>query len=227
MKTINLRFAAVGLGAALVAGGITGCGSSEPEDYQPASYGNGSTDECYYIEDPDEVVSLKDAGLCENDWTPRQVTADDDDNDFFFLYMPYLSSPAYYDRHVPSSKRSTYKTKTAGYTKTYASQIKSAAPKAEYRNSAGTSVKGDKVAPTRFGGGSRNSGGGGSRNCSMGSPQTLDGVEIDLVAKPGGSFGGGSRSSGGGGSRPSAPKSNSGGQKSSGGQKTTTKTGGC
>ncbi len=212
MTTLKRRLA-VGLATAVMAVGLTGCGpQEEPQDYQPAAYGEDG--KCYFVDDADEVVSLKDDDLCDDNDIAVQAPLP-----WLFLYMPYYSSPAYYDRHVSPAKRSVYKTTTSGFSTKYASDIKAAAPRASYKNSAGTTVKGDKVAPTRFGGGSRNSGGGGSRiNCSM-SVSAMDGSALLTQAKGGG----GSRGGGGGGSRGSG-----GGSKTSTNKTNTkTKSGGC
>ena len=191
------------LAAALTLGGVAACGHDDVT-YTPAAYGENG--HCYYVEDPHEVDTLWSDGRCDRSWTPTLMPI------FWHeMYYPYYSSPAYYNRYVPVATRTVYVQHSTTFYTANKSAILTAEKQATYRGSDGKTVKGNKVAPTRFGGGSRTSGSGSRTNCGM-APISGAGV----LVKGGG---GGSRGGSSGGSR-------SGGS-TSGGTRRTTTTGGC
>lgn len=186
----------------LVLGGAVACGHDDPEDYRPVAYGENG--HCYYVEDPLEVTALYDRGYCQRSWTPFLMPLL-----WHQMYYPYYASPAYYNTFVPVATRTVYVTHSTTFQHTYAADIKRQSSRATYKNSAGKTVKGNKVSPTKFGGGSRTGGGGGSRSKTCGMSQ--GGGDLTLVMKGGGSTGGGSRGGSSGGSRTTTRTGTSGG----------------
>ena len=193
---------------------LTACAENEPEEYRPAAYGENNR--CYYVDDEDEVEKLYQSGDCPRSWTPFLMPII-----WHQTYYPYYSSPAYYNNYVPTSKRSTYRSKSRAFGQRYSTQISTLSKTATYVSNTGKTVKGDKVSTQMFGGGSRTSGGGSrTRKCS------LSVVSTDVVSLPDTVTGGGGGSRGGssGGSRTGG---SSGGSKSGGTTKSGTKPKGC
>jgi len=196
MKNIK-RAVLAALASVMVLGGAVACGSDN--DYRPAAYGENG--QCYFVDDPREVDVLYQNGNCPRDWRPVIMPL------FWHQqYYPYYSSPAYYNTYVPVSSRTVYVERSTNFGSTYASQIKTASSQAKYTNSKGKVVPGNKVAPNKFGGGSRQKSG--SNNSRQTCGMSLNGAPIDLLGSGSGS-GGGSRSSSGGGSRSSGGSSKS------------------
>lgn len=215
----SLRLGSIGVALALV---LTGCGGGvqEPEEelYQPAAYGNDRTEQCYFVEDPDETRVLKEDGLCEQDWNPAPWPEDEFAGFYPFFFYSGSGSHHYRDRYVPKAKHGAYATRISTLDKNpaFKQKVATLSPKAQYKSSSGKIVTGGAVKPGNFG--SRVAGGGGGRikPCALG-PMNVDGIEI-VLSKGGG---GGSRGGGGGGARSggsgssgnkgSAPKGNSSG----------------
>lgn len=226
------KFAALLAGLFLFAG-LTACGNDSVA-YRPAAFGENN--QCYYVEDPLEVVALQNAGLCPRTWAPTLMPL------FWHQqYAYYYDYPGYYNTFVPVGFRTTYVTHVHTFEKTYASDIKSASKSAKFKGSNGKTVTGNKikVGPKTFSGGSNKNGFSGGSNKSKTCGMSASGGALTLVTKGGGSTGGGfsgggSRGGSSGGSRSSTTgggsrSGTSGGSKSgtSGGSKTTSKTGGC
>jgi hypothetical protein len=201
---------------------LTGCGAGsdpEQEQFEPVSYGNDRTEQCYFVNDPDEVIQLKADNKCEDDWNPAPWPEDDMAGFFPFFFFVGGNSGThhhYRDRYVPAAKHASYNSKVTALNNNpvFKQKVATLSPNAKYRSTTtGKIVSGSAVKPGTFGGGSRFTGGYGTRSktCSA----VFGELPASFVLKGGG--GGGSRggSSGGGGSR-------SGG---GGGSRTTSKTG--
>lgn len=182
-------FGAVVLASALV---LSGCGGGSDEgrqvaseSYEPSYYGNDDTEQCYYVEDPDEVRVLKEDGLCEQDWYPAPWP--DDDLAGFYPYFFFIGGDSdrhhYRSRYVPKYKHSSYSTKFKALSAnpTFQSKVKALSPKAPYKSSTGKIVTGSKVKPNSFGGALRTGGNSGLRpkGCAM---SVTDLGAIDLVS---------------------------------------------
>lgn len=198
---------------------LSACGggeSKEREQFEPASYGNDRTEQCYFVNDPDEVTQLKTDGKCEADW--RAAPWPEDDFAGFYPFFFFAGGGSYRDRYVPTSKHTNYNSRISTFESNpaFKRKVSTLSPNAQYKSTtSGKIVAGNKVKSGTFGGGSRFSGGYGTRTktCAL----SYSGATV--FAKGGGSSGGGgSRGGGGGGSR-------SGGSKSS--TTTKSKTGGC
>lgn len=156
MTRLARAFAATALLIPLLAA----CGGSDDVAYVPAAFGEDG--KCYYVEDADEVRVLRDDDLCERSWTPTPAPPY-----WLFLYMPYFSSPAYYDRYVPAQRRSGWQTRSTTFTQQNKTQIDAAQKTAKYRGSDGKTYTGAKVKPGQFGSGNKGFGNG-TRKCSLG-----------------------------------------------------------
>lgn len=186
---------------ALLTGGLTAC-SSHPVAYAPVAYGQNS--QCYYLDDPQEAISLQQAGLCGpqgNYWVPTLMPLL-----WHEMYYPYYSSSAYYGTYVVASHRTVFISHQTTFSHTYASEIKTQSAKAKYKGSNGKTYTGNKIKKGSFSNGVKGFGGG--KKCSMG-PITGGSINAGLTGgapatkgstggSRGGSYGGGSKSYGGG-----------------------------
>ncbi len=205
--------------------GVPACGSDEPEAFVPATF-QASDGRCYYVDDEGEVEQLKNDGLCPRSAAPVQVA---DDDDFMFLYFPFLSSPAYRDHYVPAHKRSAFQSRLNRVSQRHGGRIAERSKQATYLSSkTGKPVPASRVAPGQFGNGNKGFGNGSKVGCRAFGP-IVDLPPVDLTSSStvlarGGSSssgsggagrGGGSVSGGssGSGSRPqgTVPRSNTGG----------------
>lgn len=164
------------LGAAAIV--LTACGSNNQTDdtYRPTSYGPviAGQPSCAYWETRDEC---KDSGIDPANWfqMPREQPANYRENDtsdtlsqlflFHLIYSSWFSSPGYVNTYVPASNRNTYTSTINNYDKSYGSRAKSYASKAQYRNTSGKVVTGDKVDPKKLGTTAKNGGDRGKSGC--------------------------------------------------------------
>lgn len=146
---LRSRMAALALSGAAGAALLTGCGNSAPaQTYAPmAAYGQGG--DCYYAQNPAEVGQLKAAGLCQQNWFPRQAP-----QSWLDEYYYYYDSPLYYDTYVPARYRTAYvKTYMPQYRKSNLSGISTLSKKATYYSTSGARVP-NVTSTARFGSGS-------------------------------------------------------------------------
>lgn len=136
---------------------FTGCGNKFKENYyRPASFGENN--QCYYMQTQAEAEMLIREGLCQPTWRPMQAP-----HYWQARYVKYYASPEYRDYYVPASSRKIYTTYTNDFSRTWASEIRTAEKSAVYVDNKGAKVTGDKVQVAQFGGGVRSKGGKGIR----------------------------------------------------------------
>lgn len=174
------KLIALAVAGALAVCGLTACGSDDdtvaPSARGPANVSGQST--CVYIEAADEC---KDSGVPVERWfqAPAEQPAasnagfhDDGTSTFLMqvfmwhvIYSTWFSSPAYYDRYVPTSYRTAYVQHNTTFITHYSTQIKQNSGKASYRNSKGKPVPANKVNAKKFAP-PRNNGGDRGTNCN-------------------------------------------------------------
>lgn len=136
---------------------FTGCGNKFKENYyRPASFGENS--QCYYVNDPAEVVMLQQQGFCDSSWRPVMAPTY-----WQARYEPYYRSSEYRDFYVPANRRVAYTQYYDNFSRTNSTLIQSEQTKAQYKDNKGTVVDGNKVPRGQFGGGVRSKGGAGIR----------------------------------------------------------------
>ena len=141
------------VGALAVAGC---CSGVKTNYYRPTAFGENS--QCYYINDPAEVVQLQAQGFCDSSWRPTMAPTY-----WQARYAPYYESAEYRDYYVPQNRRAAYTAYFVSFDRTNASLIKSEQSKAQYKDNKGKTVDGNTVPRGQFGGGVRSKGGQGIR----------------------------------------------------------------
>lgn len=145
MKRFIASAAVIGglIGGAL---SVTACGALNSNElgggqvsYEPYAYG--ANGQCYYVQSPAEAIALEAAGLCPSGWVPAPMPA-------YWLneYYLYYSSQAYYTHYVPVRIRTHYVTTERAYGTSHRAVIASAASKARYTGSDGSTATGTVVA---------------------------------------------------------------------------------
>lgn len=189
MKT-SVKFLVVAL---LVAAGLTACGGGGQLAYAPVAYGQNN--QCYYLDDPAEAISLQQAGFCGptgNYWVPTLMPLF-----WHTMYYPYYSSPAYYGTYVVASHRTVYVSTQKTFETQHSSEIKTASAKAKYKGSDGKTYTGNKVKKGSFSNGKKGFGSGKKCGLPQGDASSLTGGAYSK-----GTTGGGRSSGSTGGSRP-------------------------
>lgn len=161
LRVVGLLFAAV-FGVSLVAA----CG--ETVSYTPAAYGeqvqlmpgqqyvgaNGQTVVvaqaqnswvCYFTDSYLEIALLHQAGLCPDAWTPMLMASISQGLAWHYRYAAFYDSPAYYNRYVPASYRTTYVTHVHTFEVQHRSDIDKAETTAKWRGTDGKTHSGQEV----------------------------------------------------------------------------------
>jgi hypothetical protein len=127
---------------------LAACDMADDVSYAPVAYGENG--HCYYVTDPAEVVDLQQAGLCPRAWTPVIMPIA-----WHAMYYSYYDSPSYYDRYVPSARRTYYKTTVITKSETtYKTEITQDSSKAKYKGSDGKQYTSTQVKSKGFSSGS-------------------------------------------------------------------------
>lgn len=132
----------------LVVGLLTGCGRGHPVAYRPIAFGENN--QCYYVQNPAEVIALQQQGLCDPSWAPAVMPSY-----WHMRYWNYYSSPAYYTVYVPAPSRAAYSTAERSWGSGHQAEISTAARQATYKGSNGKTVTAEKIGAAKFGGGAR------------------------------------------------------------------------
>lgn len=144
---MSRRTTALAVGAALVATASTAtlaaCGNthhhvvvtSQPAavSYAPAAYGQNG--QCYYLDDPQEALSLIAAGLCQPGWRPTLMPLY-----WHQEYYSYYASDAYMDAYVPRSYWGSYHTQQNNFYTVNKTTIINVQKNAVYKGSNGATV---------------------------------------------------------------------------------------
>lgn len=101
--------------------------------YSLAAYGENG--HCYYIDDPAEVVSLQQAGLCPSTWTAMIMPLL-----WHETYYDYYASPAYYNTYVPVRYRTVWVSQSTSFYNTNKTTILVVHTKGTYKDSTGKTV---------------------------------------------------------------------------------------
>jgi hypothetical protein len=121
----------------------------------------GGVYQCYYVDNPVEVQTLMNNGLCPIGSVPTRMP-----ESWLDQYFAYYDSPAYYNTYVPGPYRSAYIGTYHTYYVQHVSVINAAAKTASWKGSNGKTVSGSQVdtAKMKFstGSGSNSMMGGGS-----------------------------------------------------------------
>jgi hypothetical protein len=155
LKRLTLLSAGIVLGGAA----LTACGNNQGyvEDvaYTPPAYGvNG---QCYYVNDPLEVVAMQNAGLCPRTWHPVIMPLW-----WHSMYAPYYDSYGYYGR-FPSSYQRSYVTVVHKWESQHKSDMNRFGGQAKWKGSNGKTFSGSvvqkelKSGKASFGGGNMRS----------------------------------------------------------------------
>lgn len=132
----------------LAAAILAGCGGGHPIAYRPIAYGENN--QCYYVNNPAEVITLQAQGLCQPGWAPTLMPLY-----WHQRYYPYYSSPAYYNVYVPVASRSVYITSERTWGSSNKTAIATASREATYKGSNGKTVPASKIGAAKYGGGAR------------------------------------------------------------------------
>ncbi|MGH9011058.1 MAG: hypothetical protein ACRDYF_14585 [Acidimicrobiia bacterium] len=137
--------------AALAVTGLlvaTGCSKPERVAYRPISYG--ADNQCWYVDDPEEVRHLVQDGLCHANWAATPMP-----DHWRMRYWNYYSSPSYYDVYVPPGRRLTYAASQRSWGEARRTDIETASRQATYLGSNGKAVTAEKIGVAKYGGGNR------------------------------------------------------------------------
>ena len=108
--------------------------------YAPSVYGENGA--CYYVNDPQEVVALQQAGYCQPTWRPMVMPPT-----WLYMYAAFYTSPAYYGVYVPVGSRVTYQnTYNTTWTTQHRTEIDRSSSNAKWKGTDGKDYPGDKVA---------------------------------------------------------------------------------